>query len=58
MALEIGDWNWPWVLSHAGVWAIVMARVLGLCLDGPGAGGTRTGLAVAVCCSPWCWVWC
>jgi flagellar biosynthetic protein FliR len=35
MALEIGDWNWPWVLSHAGVWAMVMARVLGLCLTAP-----------------------
>jgi flagellar biosynthesis protein FliR len=35
MAFENGDWIWPWVLSHAGVWAIVMARVLGLCLTAP-----------------------
>jgi len=35
MALQIGDGIWPWVLSHAGVWAIVMARVLGLCLTAP-----------------------
>ena len=35
MTPEFGDWNWPWVLSHAGVWAIVMARVLGLCLTAP-----------------------
>ena len=47
MAFEYGDWIWPWVLAHAGVWAIVMARVLGLCLDGAGAGDTRIGLAFA-----------
>ena len=35
MALEIGDANWAWVLGHAGVWALVVARVLGLCLTAP-----------------------
>ena len=35
MALDIGDGSWAWVLSHAGVWALVLARVLGLCLTAP-----------------------
>ena len=35
MAWDIGDWSWAWVLSHAGVWALVLARVLGLCLTAP-----------------------
>ena len=35
MALDIGDWSWAWVLSHAGVWALVLARILGLCLTAP-----------------------
>jgi flagellar biosynthetic protein FliR len=35
MTPEIGDWNLTWVLSHAGVWAIVLARMLGLCLTAP-----------------------
>ena len=35
MALDIGDGNWAWVLGHAGVWALVLARVLGLCLTAP-----------------------
>ena len=32
MVLDIGDVNWAWVVGHAGVWALVAARVLGLCL--------------------------
>jgi len=35
MALDVGDWSWAWVLSHAGVWAVVLARILGLCLTAP-----------------------
>jgi len=35
MALDLGDCNWAWVLSHAGVWALVLARILGLCLTAP-----------------------
>jgi flagellar biosynthesis protein FliR len=35
MGLEIGDGNWAWVIGHAGVWALVVARVLGLCLTAP-----------------------
>jgi flagellar biosynthetic protein FliR len=35
MAFYIGDGNWAWVLSHAVVWALVLARVLGLCLTAP-----------------------
>ena len=45
MALELGDGNWAWVLGHAGVWALVLARVR-LVRDGPGTGGARAGLAV------------
>jgi len=35
MALDVGDWSWAWVLSHACVWALVLARILGLCLTAP-----------------------
>jgi len=35
MALGISDGNWAWVLGHACVWALVLARVLGLCLTAP-----------------------
>jgi flagellar biosynthetic protein FliR len=35
MALDIGDANWAWVLGHAAVWALVLARVLGLCMTAP-----------------------
>ena len=35
MVLDIGDGNWAWVVGHAGVWALVAARVLGLCLTAP-----------------------
>jgi flagellar biosynthesis protein FliR len=35
MVLEISDGNWAWVLGHASVWALVAARVLGLCLTAP-----------------------
>jgi flagellar biosynthesis protein FliR len=35
MPADFSDWNWAWVLSHVGVWAFVLARVLGLCLTAP-----------------------
>jgi flagellar biosynthesis protein FliR len=35
MGLEIGDENWAWVLGHVGVWSLVTARVLGLCVTAP-----------------------
>ena len=35
ISLENGDLYWPWVLAHVGIWAIVMARTLGLCLTAP-----------------------
>ncbi len=35
MAWEFGDGSWAWVLSHAAVWALVLARILGLCLTAP-----------------------
>jgi flagellar biosynthesis protein FliR len=35
MGVEIGDGSWAWVVAHAGVWALVAARVLGLCLTAP-----------------------
>jgi flagellar biosynthesis protein FliR len=35
MPWEHGDWNTAWLLSHGGVWALVLARVLGLCLTAP-----------------------
>lgn len=35
MALDIGGESWAWVLGHAGVWALVLARILGLCLTAP-----------------------
>ena len=35
MVMDIGDGNWAWVIGHAGVWALVAARVLGLCLTAP-----------------------
>jgi flagellar biosynthetic protein FliR len=35
MALDIGDGNWAWIFSHASVWAMVLARVMGLCLTAP-----------------------
>lgn len=35
MGLEIGDGNWAWVVGHAAVWALIAARVLGLCLTAP-----------------------
>jgi flagellar biosynthesis protein FliR len=35
MAFDIGEGNWAWVLGHAGVWALVLARVLGLCATAP-----------------------
>jgi flagellar biosynthesis protein FliR len=35
MATDIGEWSWAWILTHAGVWALVLARILGLCLTAP-----------------------
>ena len=43
MGLEIGDGNWAWVLGHAAVWALVGARVLGLCLTAPALADFLTG---------------
>ena len=36
MPLDTGDLNWAWVMSHAGALALVLARVLGLCVTAPG----------------------
>jgi flagellar biosynthesis protein FliR len=35
MPWESGDWNSAWLLTHAGVWALVLARVFGLCVTAP-----------------------
>ncbi len=35
MALDISAWDLAWIASHAGIWALVQARVLGLCLTAP-----------------------
>ena len=35
MPWETGELNWPWVLAHASACALVLARVLGLCLTAP-----------------------
>jgi flagellar biosynthesis protein FliR len=35
MVPDISEWSWPWVLSHSVVWAVVLARGLGLCLTAP-----------------------
>jgi flagellar biosynthesis protein FliR len=35
MGLEIDDGSWAWAIGHAAVWALVAARVLGLCLTAP-----------------------
>ena len=35
MAWDIGNESWAWVLSHAAVCGLVLARVLGLCLTAP-----------------------
>jgi flagellar biosynthesis protein FliR len=48
------NWAWPWLLSHAAVGGLVLARVLGLCLTAPGLAipeldwRFRIGLAVAL----------
>ena len=33
---ESGELDWPWLLCHASVCGLVLARVLGLCLTAPG----------------------
>jgi flagellar biosynthesis protein FliR len=54
MALEIGGESWAWVLNHAGVWALVLARILGLCVTAPALAVPeldwrfRLGLAVVI----------
>jgi flagellar biosynthesis protein FliR len=54
MALDIGEGNWAWILGHAGVWALVLARVLGLCVTAPALAVPeldwrfRVGLAVVL----------
>jgi flagellar biosynthesis protein FliR len=35
MALEISACDLAWAMSHAGIWALVFARVLGFCLTAP-----------------------
>ncbi len=35
MGLDISDGNWAWIFCHTGVWALVAARVLGVCLTAP-----------------------
>jgi flagellar biosynthetic protein FliR len=35
MPWENADWNTAWFLSHVGVWALALARVLGVCLTAP-----------------------
>jgi flagellar biosynthetic protein FliR len=48
------NWAWPWLLNHAAVAGLVLARVLGLCLTAPGLAVPeldwrfRIGLAVAL----------
>ncbi len=54
MPWESGELDWPWLLAHASVCALVLARVLGLCLTAPGLAipeldwRFRIGLAVAL----------
>jgi flagellar biosynthesis protein FliR len=35
MALNTSAWDLAWMMSHAAVWALVFARVFGLCLTAP-----------------------
>jgi flagellar biosynthetic protein FliR len=35
MGLSLADWIWPWVLSHAALAALVVARMFGLCATAP-----------------------
>ncbi len=35
MGLDIGDAYWAWILGNVGIWALVAARVLGVCLTAP-----------------------
>jgi flagellar biosynthesis protein FliR len=35
MAFDFGDSSWSWVLCHAGVWALVLGRIVGLCVTAP-----------------------
>jgi flagellar biosynthesis protein FliR len=35
MAIDIGEWSWACILTRAVVWALVLARILGLCLTAP-----------------------
>jgi flagellar biosynthesis protein FliR len=55
MALDISASDLAWVMSHAGIWALVFARVLGLCLTAPSLAvpeldwRLRLGLAAVVC---------
>jgi flagellar biosynthesis protein FliR len=49
-----GELDWSWMLAHASVWVLVLARVLGLCLTAPGLAipeldwRFRIGLAAAL----------
>ena len=55
MALDISAWDLAWMMSHAGIWALVFARVLGLCLTAPSLAVPeldwrfRLGLAAVLC---------
>ena len=35
MPWESGNWNSAWLLAHAGVWLLVLARTFGFCLTAP-----------------------
>ena len=35
MVLDTSTETWTWALAHAGVWGLVLSRVLGLCLTAP-----------------------
>jgi flagellar biosynthesis protein FliR len=55
MALDISAWDLAWLMSHAGIWALVFARVLGLCVTAPSLAVPeldwrfRLGLATLLC---------
>ncbi len=54
MPWESGELDWSWLLAHASVCGLVLARVLGLCLTAPGLAipeldwRFRIGLAAAL----------
>src|SRR4051794_39436094 len=38
MTSDLAGTDWGWMLEHVGVYALVLARVLGLCLTAPTMG--------------------